>query len=130
MHSPDQNGLRAAEQGRRQAMLDADTAALTAMLAASLTYVHSTGAQDSRDSYVAQLASGELRYTALAFDDLRLRLLGATGLVNGVMKATVLRGGIRREIASAYLAVWVFEAGGWVLHAVQGSALPLAAVKA
>ncbi|MDB5848700.1 MAG: hypothetical protein JWP29_2452 [Rhodoferax sp.] len=118
-------GLAAAEEARRLAMLAANTRALKALCAETLVYVHSSGATDSRESYLHKLNSGALRYEALAFVAPRYTLIGTTGLVHAGMRATVLRGGGRHAVASNTLAVWTFEEGRWTLQAVQAS--PLAA---
>ncbi|MES2944238.1 MAG: hypothetical protein V4772_15315, partial [Pseudomonadota bacterium] len=74
-----------------------------------------------------QLSSGALVYEKLEFEALDTRVAGQTGLVNAIMRATVRRGEARREVASTYLAVWVWLAGsGWQLHAVQATALSVA----
>jgi hypothetical protein len=120
--------LLAAEEARRAAMLAADTAALDALLSDALAYTHSTGVTDGKASYLALLAGGALRYEALEFAAPQARLLGTAGLVGAVMRATILKSGVRREIASSYLAVWEHTAAGWVLQAVQATALPAKAV--
>lgn len=119
-----ERSLLAAEEARRQAMLAADVAALDTLLSDTLAYTHSTGVADSKQSYLGSLASGALRYEALEFAAPQARLLGTAGLVSAVMRATVLKGEVRRDIASSYLAVWEHSAAGWVLQAVQATALP------
>ncbi|WP_411884789.1 nuclear transport factor 2 family protein [Polaromonas sp. YR568] len=121
-----ESSLLAAEEARRLAMLAADTAALDTLLSDALAYTHSTGVTDSKASYLRLLANGALRYEALEFAAPQARLLGAgtTGLVSAVMRATILKGEVRRDIASSYLAVWEHTASGWVLQAVQATALP------
>jgi hypothetical protein len=116
--------LLAAEEARRLAMLAADTAALDTLLSDTLAYTHSTGAVDSKASYLQLLAGGALRYETLEFVAPQARLLGTAGLVSAVMRATIRKGDVRREIASSYLAVWERTAAGWVLQAVQATALP------
>jgi len=105
-------------------MLAADTATLDTLLSDALAYTHSTGVTDSKASYLALLAGGALRYETLEFAAPQARLLGTAGLVSAVMRATILKGDVRREIASSYLAVWEHSATGWVLQAVQATALP------
>ena len=97
---------------------------LGSLLAGTLAYTHSTGVTDDRQGYLQGLASGALRYEALVFAAPQARLLGTAGLVSAVMRATIVKGGIRRDIASSYLAVWEHTAAGWVLQAVQATALP------
>jgi hypothetical protein len=117
--------LLAAEEARRTAMLAADTARLGTLLSDTLAYTHSTGVTDSKASYLQLLAGGALRYETLEFVAPQVRLLGTAGLVSAVMRATVLKGDVRRDIASSYLAVWEHRAAGWVLQAVQATALPV-----
>jgi hypothetical protein len=119
-----ERSLLAAEEARRQAMLAADVATLGTLLSDTLAYTHSTGVTDSKQSYLQSLATGALRYETLEFAAPQARLLGAAGLVSAVMYATVRKGEARREIASSYLAVWEHTAAGWVLQAVQATALP------
>jgi len=119
-----ERSLLAAEEARRQAMLAADVATLGTLLSDALAYTHSTGVTDSKQSYLQLLASGALRYETLDFAEPRARLVGTAGLVSAVMYATVRKGELRRDIASSYLAVWEHTAAGWVLQAVQATALP------
>lgn len=120
-------GVRAAEEARRQAMLDGDTATLGELLSDTLVYTHSTGAKDGKQSYLEQLASGALRYEALAFVAPAITVLGRVGLVCAVMDATVVRGDTPRHVASSYLAVWEATPSGWRLQAIQATPLSIAA---
>lgn len=117
--------VRAAEESRRQAMLDGNTARLGELMADSLLYVHATGVQDSKQRYLQQLLGGALRYEALAFVAPTFTVLGAVVLVHAVIKATILRGETRRNVASSYLAVWANSPSGWQLQALQATALPV-----
>jgi hypothetical protein len=119
-----ERSLLAAEEARRHAMLAADVAVLGALLSDTLAYTHSTGVTDSKQSYLQLLASGALRYETLEFASPQVKLIGPAGLVSAVMYATVRKGELQRDIASSYLAVWEHTAAGWVLQAVQATALP------
>ena len=119
----------AAEERRREALLSADLEALRGLLADTLVYVHSTAASDSKDSYLAKLRSGGLRYQALQFDDVQARLLGPEGaaaVVTGRMAAQVLKDGQVRAVRSLFMTVWARSAatGDWQLCAHQGTPLP------
>ena len=118
------DGLSAAEAARLQAMQNNDGAALGALLSDALVYQHSTGARDTRQSYLARMASGALHYEKVEFLMPEFRLLGHVGLVHARMRATVVGGGSRREVANSYLAVWERDASGWKLVALQGTPLP------
>ena len=131
LNSPSEDGLRAAEAARLQAMQNNDGAALGTLLSDALVYQHSTGARDTRQSYLARMASGALHYEKVEFLTPEFRLVGGVGrvgLVHARMLATVVGGGSRREVANSYLAVWEHSdevnTSGWKLVALQGTPLP------
>ncbi|WP_421955148.1 nuclear transport factor 2 family protein [Polaromonas sp.] len=127
MASPNEQGLLAAEEARRQAMLANDTAKLDALLSDGLVYVHSSGGKDSKQSYLQKISTGVLLYESLEFITPVARVIGMAGLVTAGMRATVSGSNSqRRNIASTYLAVWEHGASGWVLQLVQATPLPAA----
>jgi hypothetical protein len=125
LNSASEEGLRAAEAARLQAMQNNDGAALGALLSDALIYQHSSGARDTRQSYLGRMASGALRYDKVEFLTPEFRLFGHVGLVHARMLATVVRDGAPREIANSYLAVWEYDrecdASAWKLVALQGT---------
>ena len=97
------------------------------LLAQDLVYVHSTGLSDRRDSYLAKLSSGSLKYLELNFSGLQAQLLQHVAVVSARMAAAILKDGQRKELASCFMTVWACEADGvWRLQAHQGTALPSA----
>ena len=116
------------EQLRRDAMLSGDSAALEALLSDALVYVHSTGAHDTRDSYLRKIRDGAMRYLHLELCGLQAQVLPGVALVTGTMQATVLKDGQEKQVRSVFLTVWVpepFDAGSaWRLRAHQGTPLP------
>jgi Domain of unknown function (DUF4440) len=118
--------LLEAEEARRQAMLDSNTQKLSALMADSVVYVHSSGISDNKAAYLQLLSSGTVTYETVAFDGLNIQLIGSVGLITGTMRATLMRAGTRKQIATAYLAVWEHVGGDWLLHAVQATSLPAA----
>ena len=116
------------EQRRSDAMLAGDSVALEALLSDAIVYVHSTGARDTRDSYLRKIRDGALRYLRLELSDLQAQVLPGAALVTGRMQATVLKDGQEKQVRSVFLTVWVpepFDAGSaWRLRAHQGTPLP------
>jgi ketosteroid isomerase-like protein len=122
--SLNEQGLRAAEAARLHAMQTNDGKALGALLSDTLIYQHSSGARDTRESYLSRMASGSLHYDKVEFlspEFQRIGVDGCVGLVHARMLATVVRDGTAREIANTYLAVWEHHASGWQLVALQGT---------
>lgn len=115
----------ALEDRRRQALLAGDLPALQALLSPTLVYVHSNGVRDDRASYLAKLASGSLRYLALAFEDLQVQQAGEVLVVQGAMRATVRKDGVDKDVSSLFMTVWSAQADGtWQLQAHQGTPRP------
>jgi uncharacterized protein (TIGR02246 family) len=117
--------VMALEERRRQALLAGDLPALLQLLAADMTYVHSTGACDRRDSYLAKLAGGSLRYLELDFAELQVQVLTQAATVTGRMTAAISKDGQRKHVTSLFMTVWARGVDGeWRLHAHQGTPLP------
>lgn len=115
------------EERRRQALLESDLSALQGLLADALVYVHSTGACDRKDSYLAKLSGGSLKYLELNFSDLQVQTLQQAGVVSGRMTAVVSKDGQLKNVASLFMTVWGCGTDGtWRLHAHQGTPLPAA----
>ena len=116
------------EQRRSDAMLAGDSVALEALLSDAIVYVHSTGARDTRDSYLRKIRDGALRYLRLELSDLQAQVLPGAALVTGRMNATVLKDGQEKQVSSVFLTVWVPEpsdsGSAWRLRAHQGTPLP------
>ena len=125
--TPLKASLLEAEEARRQAMLDSNTQKLGMLMTDSMTYTHSSGITDSKQAYLQLLSSGTVKYETIAFDDLNIQLIGPVGMITGTMKAGLMRSGARKQIATAYLAVWEHVGGDWLLRAVQATSLPAAA---
>jgi uncharacterized protein (TIGR02246 family) len=115
------------EDQRRAALVAGDADALHALLAPTLVYVHSTGGRDSRDSYLAKLNGGALRYLEVDFSELRVQPLATlapaqAAVVTGRMAATITKDGERKAVRSFFMTVWAADAQGrWQLQAHQGT---------
>ena len=115
----------ALEERRRQALLAGDLPALQGLLADDLVYVHSTSACDSKDSYLAKLSGGSLKYLALDFSDQQVQWLQQAAVVSGRMAAVVSKDGQPKNVASLFMTVWACGADGvWRLCAHQGTPRP------
>jgi hypothetical protein len=119
--------ILALDERRRHTLLAGDLLALQGLLADDLVYVHSTGACDRKNSYLAKLSSGSLQYLDLNFSDLQVQTLQQAAVVSGRMAAVVSKDGQRKNVASLFMTVWGCGVdGAWRLHAHQGTPLPAA----
>jgi hypothetical protein len=115
-----------AEEARRQALLSSDLAALEALLSPELVYVHSSGGQDSKASYLEHMRSGSLKYLSMSLDALQAHPASYCCIVTGRMSAEVIRHGQTMQIKSQFMTVWAPAAGTnaqpvWQLQAYHGS---------
>lgn len=113
-----------AEQRRCEALLRGDTDALQALMSPGLVYGHSTGAYDSRDSYLHKLRSGALRYRALTLTPSQVHCGPHAAVVTGHMEAVIVKDGQEKTVRSLYMTVWWPSDGQWLLQAHQGTPLP------
>ncbi len=117
--------IRALEARRYAAMKAGDVASLGALLSERLIYTHSDASHDSKQSYLATLTGGSLRYHEVRFETKTVLPAGPDAAVAlGTMSAGLTRNGAERSIASATCAVWAREDGAWKLLAYQPTALP------
>lgn len=115
-----------AEEKRRQALLAGDLDALDAMLSPALVYVHSSGGQDSKASYLNHMRSGTLQYQSMSFEALQAHPASSCCIVTGRMLAQVTRNGQPMSIRSLFMTVWAPAPGTatkpvWQLQAYQGT---------
>lgn len=112
--------LRALEERRRLAMLAVDTAALRDILDEGLVYIHSTGARDSRSSYLDKLDEGAVRYEELSTEVVEIAVRERFALLRGIMTARVRTPDRTLAVASHYEVVWMRTAEAWRVVAFQG----------
>jgi hypothetical protein len=114
----------AAADRRFAAMLRADTAALGPLLAPDLTYVHTTGRVDSKQSFLQLLGAGTLRYASIDPEERTVRLYDNTAVELG---RSAMRAGPPDRLQAfriRYLAVYRHHEGAWRLVAWQSTRLP------
>jgi hypothetical protein len=106
------------DEQRLRAMLAADVATLEALLAPGLSYTHSDGRTDTREGYLASLASGALNYRRCERETVATTLRGPVAMLEGRLRLHALDQGQEKAIRIHYLANWVLDAGhGWRLLA-------------
>ena len=111
--------IRELEDRRFAAMEAGDFDAFAAVCHPDLIYTHSTAETDTLDSYLAKGRSGFYDYHRIDHPVTRIVVVGDTALVLGEMNADLTAGGVRKQIRTVSLAVWVREAGSWRLIGYQ-----------
>jgi uncharacterized protein (TIGR02246 family) len=116
--------VREAHARRFEVLVQGDTAAVAPLLADDLVYIHASGQVETKAQLLEALASGRLRYRAIAAPDAVVRVYGEAAVVTGRADVQATAGGQDVAFASRYLAVYVREGGAWRLAAWQNTRLP------
>jgi ketosteroid isomerase-like protein len=109
------------EEQRFAAMVAGDVAALERLLDDALTYTHSSGAVDTKTSYIAGVRNKVWEYKSIRRDNERVVLRGDAALVFCRLHIDVLVSGTPRKVNSNALSVWARDGAGWQLLAVHST---------
>jgi hypothetical protein len=116
--------LKEAELGRFKVMIAKDRAGLEAVLHKDLVYFHSSGAFDTKDSYIASIFSGKSSYISIDPAEMLTRVYGKTGINTGVINLVNLSAdGIETPVKLRFTDVFVFENGRWQMVSWQSTKL-------
>ena len=83
-----EDSVRAVEMNRRQALLAADTVALSRMLAPDFSEISRFGAVRTRADNIRDIASGDLHLTSINYDSLTVRIYGDVAVLTGIANNT------------------------------------------
>lgn len=110
-----------ADRARFEAQVKADVAALEKLLAAELTYVHSSGVLDSKDAYIGVIKSGKTKYKSIVPEEVTARTFGDVAIVNGKATIDLVSDGQDRHLILRYTDVWVKRDGRWQMVSWQST---------
>lgn len=114
--------LEALDGRRAAATIAKDRGTLADLLAPELRYVHSSGTDENRDTYLERVCGGYYDYRALTTLRRDWRVHGAVALCNGDVRIEVIVQGKPKTIHSRYLQVWVRNAAGaWQMASWQST---------
>lgn len=115
------------ERLRIQRLLAGDVDGVAELCHDELVYTHSVGFRDSKQTLLASLRTGALRYHAIEQDvDDVVALTGAIVIV-GSQRTELTGAGRRMAGASLTSALWISESDRWMLRMFQGTALAASA---
>jgi len=112
------------ENRRFQAMMDADTDSLEPILADELTYTHTSGVLDTKESFIRRLSAGTLNYESFVPSNMQVRSYGDTAVVTGNAEVQVSNSSNRTSFSLRFTDVLVHRDGRWQVVAWQSTRLP------
>lgn len=119
-----EESLKEAELNRFKVMVAKDIPGLQAVLHKDLVYFHSSGMQDSKDTYIASIASGKSSYVAITPEEMQQRVYGKTGINTGIL--TILQqaaDGAQTTIRLRFTDVFVYANKRWQMVSWQSTKL-------
>jgi len=108
-----EDSVKAVEMNRRQALLAADTVALSRMLAPDFIEISRLGTVRTRADNIRDIASGALHLTSVTYDSLTVRVYGDVAVLTGVADNTGTMRGLPFSGKIRYTRVFVRRDGRW-----------------
>ena len=112
------------ERERFAAMVAGDRVKLERVLGESLKYCHSNGNCETKAQFMANLASGQMKYKAIQVLELQLRPVGSAMLVQGRIAIEAEQAGQPLSLKLVYTDVYESRGGVWQMVAWQSTRLP------
>jgi Domain of unknown function (DUF4440) len=118
-NTPAEDSVRALEAARGQALLQADTNALSRLVAPEFVEISRLGQVRTRADNIRDIASGELKLTAVKYDSLTVRIYGDVAVLRGIADNTGTFRGFPFAGRIRYLRIFVRRDGRWQAVAMQ-----------
>ena len=112
------------ELRRWQALVAGDLDELDRLFADDMTYTHSNGMVDSKQTYLGALRDGVFRYVDIDVQEPSSRDFGATVVVTGTAVATSESAGGQLVSPLRYTGVWSEQDGEWRFVAWHSCPVP------
>ncbi|MCO8045136.1 nuclear transport factor 2 family protein [Acinetobacter bohemicus] len=89
-----------------------------------MTYTHTSGVTDSKESYLDKLFGGFYDYKWIKHPISKIQIIGEVALVFGEMHSELVAGNIQKSLRNKSLAIWRKENNAWLFYAYQPTPLP------
>ncbi|HEY6108948.1 MAG TPA: nuclear transport factor 2 family protein [Gemmatimonadales bacterium] len=119
-----EDSVRAVEMARGQALLHADTVALSRMIADEFVEISRLGTLRTRAANIRDIASGELKLTSVRYDSLTVRIYGEVAVLQGIADNTGTFRGFPFAGKIRYTRIFVRRDGRWQAVAMQQTSMP------
>lgn len=117
--SKDEKAVIASVESLRKAMVDADKATLEKLADTKLSYGHSGGKIENKETFVDNIVSGRSDFVTIELADQTVSVTGNTAIVRHNLNAATNDNGKPAEVHLHVLTVWVKEGNAWKLLARQ-----------
>lgn len=122
--STPEDSVRAVEMSRAQALLHADTAALSRLVADEFIEISRLGQIRTKADNIRDIGSGDLRLLSVRYDSLVVRIYGDVAVLRGIADNTGTFRGFPFSGKIRYLRIFARRDGRWQAVAMQQTPLP------
>lgn len=110
------------EQQRVKYLVSRDYDGFERMTSPTLTYSHSNGAMDTKETFIRTLRTGQVVFHSLNHRDLKVRFLTPdVAILNGLSDFEVTSGGQDQHVPLRFTIVYVKKNGEWLFEAWHSS---------
>lgn len=114
-----EQGVAAAVEKLRKAMIDPTDASLQALVSDKLSYGHSAGKIEDRTEFIRALLSKESDFATINLTEQTITIVDNTAMVRHKLSAETANNGVAGTARLAVLLVWIHQNGDWKLLARQ-----------
>jgi ketosteroid isomerase-like protein len=118
-----EDSVRAVELSRAQALVRADTAALSRMVADEFVEISRLGQLRTKADNIRDIGSGDLRLLSVKYDSLAVRVYGDVAVLRGIADNTGTLRGFPFSGKIRYMRIFVRRDGRWQAVAMQQTPL-------
>ena len=120
------DAVAAAVETLRKAMVDADSVTLSQMVSPHLSYGHSSGVVQDKQTFIHALTSGSSDFVTIELSNQTIQVTGSTAIVRHVLSGATNDGGKPGNVKINIILVWQKVKGSWQLLARQAFKVPAA----
>ena len=118
-----EDSVRALESQRAQALLKADTVALSQLVADDFIEISRFGTLRTKADNMREIVSGTLKLTSVRYDSLSVRIYGDVAVLQGIADNTGIFRGFPFTGKIRYTRVFVRRDGRWRAVAMQQTSM-------
>jgi ketosteroid isomerase-like protein len=119
-----EDSIRALEARRAQALLGADTTALSRLVADDFVEISRIAQLRSKSDNLREIATGALKLLTIRFDSLTVRVYGDVAILMGIADNTGMFRGVPFSGRIRYTRIFVRRQDGWQAVAMQHTMVP------
>jgi len=105
------DAVAAASEKLRAAMLSADAAALNAITADNLVYIHSAGLIQTKKEFVEAIATGVSKFDTIDLSGRQIKVTGDTAIERVIFDSKLVDHGVPQVVKLGLMLVWQKQAG-------------------